>query len=96
MVINEISPYNGILGRPWISKIEAITSALHQKIRYPIPGGGIGQINSDQAMARRCTAQGLKKSKQLQFTPVMQAANEARSVPSKQASSSEKGAVTPQ
>ncbi|CAL8996408.1 unnamed protein product, partial [Prunus brigantina] len=69
MVIDEVSPYNGILGRPWISKIEAITSALHQKIRYPIPWGGIGQINSDQAMARRCTAQGLKKSKQLQFTP---------------------------
>ncbi|CAL9018079.1 unnamed protein product [Prunus brigantina] len=70
MVIDEVSPYNGILGRPWISKIEAITSALHQKIRYPILGGGIGQINSDQAMARRCTAQGLKKSKQLQFTPL--------------------------
>ncbi|CAL9022627.1 unnamed protein product, partial [Prunus brigantina] len=69
MVIDEVSPYNGILGRPWISKIEAVTSALHQKIRYPILGGGIGQINSDQAMARRCTAQGLKKSKQLQFTP---------------------------
>ncbi|CAL2241650.1 unnamed protein product [Prunus armeniaca] len=47
MVIDEVSPYNEILGRPWISKIEAITSALHQKIRYPIPGGGIGQINSD-------------------------------------------------
>ncbi|XP_021805777.1 uncharacterized protein LOC110749883 [Prunus avium] len=71
MVIDEVSPYNGILGRPWISKIEAITSALHQKIRYPIPGGGIGQINNDQAMARRCTAQGLKKSKQVQFTLVM-------------------------
>ncbi|CAL2276656.1 unnamed protein product [Prunus armeniaca] len=65
MVIDEVSPYNGILGRPWTSKIEAITSALHQKIRYPIPGGGIRQINSDQVMARRCTAQGLKKSKQL-------------------------------
>ncbi|CAL2259680.1 unnamed protein product [Prunus armeniaca] len=85
MVIDEVSPYNGILGRPWISKIEAITSALHQKIRYPILGDGIGQINSDQAMARRCTAQGLKKSKQLQFTPVMQAANEAGSALSRQA-----------
>ncbi|XP_020409527.1 uncharacterized protein LOC109946393 [Prunus persica] len=90
MVIDEISPYNGILGRPWISKIEAITSALHQKIRYPIPGGGIGQIDSDQAMARRCTAHGLKKSKQMQFTPAMQAANEARSAPNRQASSSQK------
>ncbi|CAL9006555.1 unnamed protein product [Prunus brigantina] len=73
MVINEVSPYNGILGRPWIGKINAITSATHQKIRYPIPGGGIGQINSDQAMARRCSAQGLKKSKQVQFLPVSQA-----------------------
>ncbi|CAL9017512.1 unnamed protein product [Prunus brigantina] len=73
MVIDEVSPYNGILGRPWISRINAITSATHQKIRYPIPGGGIGQINSDQAMARKCSAQGLKKGKQTQFLPVNQA-----------------------
>ncbi|CAL2270497.1 unnamed protein product [Prunus armeniaca] len=75
MVINEVSPYNGILGRPWgwCWTINAITSATHQKIRYPIPGGGIGQINSDQAMARKCSAQGLKKSKQAQFLPVSQA-----------------------
>ncbi|XP_021810638.1 uncharacterized protein LOC110753949 [Prunus avium] len=91
MVIDEVSPYNGIMGRPWISKIEAITSALHQKIRYPIPGYGIGQINSDQAMARRCTAQGLKKSKQLQFTPVMQATDVAGNTPSRQASPNRKG-----
>ncbi|CAL2259762.1 unnamed protein product [Prunus armeniaca] len=85
MVIDKVSPYNRILGRPWISKVEAIRSALHQKIRYPIPRGAIGQINSDQVMARRCTAQGLKKSKQLQFTPVMQATNEAGSALSRQA-----------
>ncbi|CAL9011797.1 unnamed protein product [Prunus brigantina] len=64
MVINEVSPYNGILGRPWIGKINAITSATHQKIRYPIPGGGVGQINNDHAMARKCSAEGLKKSRQ--------------------------------
>ncbi|XP_020410177.1 uncharacterized protein LOC109946503 [Prunus persica] len=73
-----------LMGRPWISKIVAIISAQQQKIRYPILGGGIGQINSDQSMARRCTAQGLKKSKQLQFTPVMQAANKAGSAPNRQ------------
>ncbi|CAL2256657.1 unnamed protein product [Prunus armeniaca] len=37
MVIDEVSPYNDILGRPWIGKINAITFATHQKIRYPIP-----------------------------------------------------------
>ncbi|CAL2256933.1 unnamed protein product [Prunus armeniaca] len=73
MVIDEVSPYNGILGRPWIGKANAITSAIHQKIRYPIPGGRIGQINSDQVMTRKCSAQGLKKGKQTQFLPVNQA-----------------------
>ncbi|XP_034225481.1 uncharacterized protein LOC117635238 [Prunus dulcis] len=49
-VINEVSPYNAILCRPWIGKINAITSATDQKIWYPIPRGGVSQINSDQAM----------------------------------------------
>ncbi|CAL2247032.1 unnamed protein product [Prunus armeniaca] len=42
MVIDEVSPYNGILGRPWIGKINGITSATYQKIRYPILGGNVG------------------------------------------------------
>lgn len=41
MIIDETSPYNGILGRSWISKIDAITFAAHQKIHYPIPKGDI-------------------------------------------------------
>ncbi|KAH0976171.1 hypothetical protein GBA52_018070 [Prunus armeniaca] len=32
MVINEVSSYNSILGRPWIGKINAVTFATHQKI----------------------------------------------------------------
>ncbi|CAL8095414.1 unnamed protein product [Prunus armeniaca] len=104
MVIDEVSPYNGILGRPWISKINAITSATHHKIRYPIPWGGIGQINSDQAMARKCSAQGLKKVKQTQFLPVNQAdlkgveqADEkADPVPDGRAGQKGKGITTPQ
>ncbi|CAL9005077.1 unnamed protein product [Prunus brigantina] len=73
MVIDEASPYNGILGKPWISKINTVTSATHQKSRYPIPGGGIGQINNDQVMAGKCSAQGLKKGKQTLFLPMNQA-----------------------
>ncbi|CAL2254392.1 unnamed protein product [Prunus armeniaca] len=44
--------------------------ATHQKIHYPIPRGDIGQINSDQAMTRKCLAQGLKKGKQTWFLPM--------------------------
>ncbi|CAL2228918.1 unnamed protein product [Prunus armeniaca] len=73
MVIDEVLPYNGILCRPWISKINSIIFAIHQKICYPILGGGVGQINSDQVMARKCSAQELKKSKQTQFLLMNQA-----------------------
>ncbi|CAL8133852.1 unnamed protein product [Prunus armeniaca] len=59
MVINEVSPYNGILGRPWIGKINAITSATYQKIRYPIPGDGIGQINNDQQSKNQDQIEGI-------------------------------------
>ncbi|XP_021803497.1 uncharacterized protein LOC110747663 [Prunus avium] len=99
IVIDEVSPYNGILGRPWIGKINAITSATHQKIRYPIPGGGVCQINSDQAMARKCSAQGLKKSKPIQFLPVNQAdlerVEQPDLVPSNRASQKGKGIDIP-
>ncbi|CAL2256736.1 unnamed protein product [Prunus armeniaca] len=54
------------------SKIKAITSTMHQKIRYLIPKGGVSQINSDQAMARKCSAQGLEESNQAQFVPINQ------------------------
>ncbi|CAL2245211.1 unnamed protein product [Prunus armeniaca] len=79
---------------PPISKIEVVTSASHQKIRYPIPEGGVGQINSDQAMVMRCTTQGLKKNKQLQFIPMMQAANEADRALNGQANLKGKGVAT--
>ncbi|CAL2265881.1 unnamed protein product [Prunus armeniaca] len=29
MIIDEVSPYNSILKRPWIGNINAITSAMH-------------------------------------------------------------------
>ncbi|CAL8113853.1 unnamed protein product [Prunus armeniaca] len=37
MVIDEVSSYNGILGIPWIGKINPITSATLKKIRYQSP-----------------------------------------------------------
>ncbi|KAI5350948.1 hypothetical protein L3X38_003839 [Prunus dulcis] len=63
MIIDEVLLYNGTLGRLWIGKINVITSATHQKICYQIPGEGVGHINSDQAMARKCSIQGLKKAR---------------------------------
>ncbi|XP_028074816.1 uncharacterized protein LOC114277159 [Camellia sinensis] len=35
LVINAPSPYNTILGRPWIHQMEAVPSTYHQHIRFP-------------------------------------------------------------
>ena len=69
-IISDSFPYNGILGRPWLIKLDAVTSVKYQKIRFRIPGGGIGEIKSDQAASRRCTVQMLKESKKNTFTSV--------------------------
>ena len=38
-VLNSYSPYNAILGRPWLHKMRAVPSTLHQKLRFPTPEG---------------------------------------------------------
>ncbi|XP_050139017.1 uncharacterized protein LOC126615250 [Malus sylvestris] len=69
-IVSDPSPYNGILGRPWLIKLDAVTSVKYQKIRFRIPEGGVGEIKSDQASSRRCTVQMLKETKKKTFTPV--------------------------
>ena len=37
--IMDIRPaYSCLLGRPWIHKVGAVTSTLHQKLKYPVKG----------------------------------------------------------
>ena len=31
-------PYSCLLGRPWIHKVGAVTSILHQMLKYPVNG----------------------------------------------------------
>ena len=36
-VLNALSPYNAILGRPWLHRMGAVPSTLHQRLRFPTP-----------------------------------------------------------
>ncbi|XP_070675778.1 uncharacterized protein [Malus domestica] len=69
-IVSDPSPYNGILGRPWLIKLDAVTSVKYKKIRFRIPGGEVGEIKSDQVSSRWCTVQMLKESKKNTFTPI--------------------------
>ena len=53
IVVDAYSPYTVIVARPWLHTLGAISSTLHQKIKYP-SGGKIEEILGDQTMARQC------------------------------------------
>ena len=47
------SPYTAIVARPWLYTLGAVSSTLHQKVKYPSEGQ-IKEILGDQSMARQC------------------------------------------
>ena len=53
------SSYNMILGRPWIHKMGAVPSTLHQMVKFPTPWG-IKAIRGDQEYSRSCYQTTLK------------------------------------
>ena len=53
IVVDAYSPYTAIVARPWLHTLGAVSSTLHQKIKYP-SRGKIEKILGDQTMARQC------------------------------------------
>ena len=53
IVVDAYSPYTAIVARPWLHTLGAVSSTLHQKIKYPSEGK-IEEILGDQTMARQC------------------------------------------
>ena len=52
-VVDAYSPYTAIGARPWLYALEAISSTLHQKMKYPSEGR-IEEIVGNQSTARQC------------------------------------------
>ena len=38
IVVNAYSPYTAIVARPWLHTLGAVSSTLHQKVKYPSEG----------------------------------------------------------
>ena len=53
IVVNAFSPYTAIMGRPWLHSLGAVSSTLHQKVKYP-SGGQMLEIVGIQSIARQC------------------------------------------
>lgn len=53
IVVDAYSPYTTIVARPWLHTLGAVSSTLHQKIKYPSEGQ-VREILGDQSTARQC------------------------------------------
>ena len=53
IVVDAFSPYTAIMGKPWLHSLGAVSSTLHQKVKYPSEGQVL-EIVGSQSMARQC------------------------------------------
>ena len=53
IVVDTFSLYTAIMGRPWLHSLGAVSSTLHQKVKYP-SRGQVLEIVESQSMARQC------------------------------------------
>ncbi|XP_074283693.1 uncharacterized protein LOC141608229 [Silene latifolia] len=61
-VLDCLSFYNVILGRPWIHNVKAVPSTYHQCIKIPTDWG-VATIKGEHKSARECYTEALKPSK---------------------------------
>ena len=53
IVVDAYTPYTAIVAKPWLHTLGAVSSTLHQNVKYP-SGGQIKEILGDQVLARQC------------------------------------------
>ena len=53
IVVDAYSPYTTIVAKPSLHALEAVSSTLHQKVKYPSEGQ-VKEIVRNQTMARQC------------------------------------------
>ncbi|GKA64009.1 reverse transcriptase domain-containing protein [Tanacetum coccineum] len=54
VVVRSLSPYNGIIGRPGVRKIQAVPSTAYGMLKFPVPGG-ILTLRSSRIIPLECT-----------------------------------------
>ena len=53
VVVDAYPPYTAIVARPWLQTLGAVSSTLHQKVKY-LSGDRIEELVRSQSMARQC------------------------------------------
>ena len=60
LIVEAPSPYNMLLGRPFLNAIRAIPSAYHMIIKFPTTNG-VGMVRGNQRVAKECYSASMKQ-----------------------------------
>ena len=60
IVVDAYSPYTAIVAKPWLHTLGAVSSTLHQKVKYSSKGQ-IKEILGDQSLARQCLVAAIQR-----------------------------------
>ena len=60
IVVDAYSPYTAIVAWPWLHALGAVSSTLHQKVKYP-SGDQIKEIIGNRGMARQCMVSAISR-----------------------------------
>ena len=60
IVVDAYSPYTAIVARPWLHALGAVSSTLHQKVKYPLEGR-VKEVIGNQAMVRQCMVSAISR-----------------------------------
>ncbi|GJS19910.1 reverse transcriptase domain-containing protein [Tanacetum coccineum] len=55
VIVRSSSPYNGIIGRPGVRKIQSVSSTAHGMLKFPV-AGGILTLKSSRIIPIKCAA----------------------------------------
>ncbi|XP_030943524.1 uncharacterized protein LOC115968305 [Quercus lobata] len=60
IMVDTYSPYTAIVARLWLHALGAVSSILHQRVKYPSEGQ-VKEVIGDQAMARQCMVSAISR-----------------------------------
>ncbi|XP_026378936.1 uncharacterized protein LOC113273432 [Papaver somniferum] len=62
-VVDVVSPYEEIIGRPWIAGIKGVASTYHQRLRFPTYQGVV-EVVGDPQVARQCMQHDIQQNEE--------------------------------
>ena len=68
LIVKCLSAFNGVLGRPLLKALKAVTSIRYVTIKFPI-AAGIGQVQGRQRDSRECYNKSLELAKMTSELP---------------------------